>query len=131
MDVADPPSAVFSGSAPRPIGPYSQAVRAGGFLFMSGQLGVDPGTGAVVEGGAAEQAEAALRNISAVLEAAGAGIGDVVKVSIYLRDIADFPAVNAVYARHFSSWKPARTTVGGLMLPKGALVEVDAIAMAP
>ena len=129
--MTDIPSAVCSGSAPQPIGPYSQAVRAGGFLFMSGQIGVDPGTGILVEGGAARQAEAALRNLSAVLEAAGAGMGDVVKVSVFLQDIADFPAVNEVYARYFSSWKPARTTVGGLRLPKGALVEIDAIARAP
>lgn len=125
------PSAVSAEEAPRPVGPYSQAVVCDGLLFVSGQLGVDPRLGSVVEGGAAAQADAALRNIGSILKAAGAGPEDVVKVSVYLRDIDDFPAVNEVYARFFSSWKPARTTVGGLQLPKGALVEIDAVARVP
>ncbi|MEW5747259.1 MAG: Rid family detoxifying hydrolase [Candidatus Thermoplasmatota archaeon] len=125
------PSAVSSEEAPRPVGPYSQAVVCDGLLFISGQLGMDPRSGSVVEGGAAAQADAALRNVGAILRAAGAGPEDVVKVSVYLRDMGDFPAVNEVYARFFFSWKPARTTVGGLHLPKGALVEIDAVARIP
>jgi 2-iminobutanoate/2-iminopropanoate deaminase len=105
-----------------------QAVESDGLLFLSGQLGIDPRTGELVPGGAASQAEAVLRNICAVLEAAGAGLEDVVKVSVFLRDISDFPEVNEVYGRHFSSWRPARTTIGGLQLPKDALVEIDAVA---
>jgi 2-iminobutanoate/2-iminopropanoate deaminase len=113
------------------VGPYSQAVASDGLLFVSGQLGIDVRTGEVVEGGAAAQAEQALRNVAAIISAAGATPGDIVKVSVYLRDIGDFPAVNEVYARFFTSWKPARTTIGGLQLPKAALVEVDAVARLP
>ncbi len=124
-------SAVSTEDAPRPVGPYSQAVVCDGLLFISGQLGIDILTGSVVEGGAAAQADAALRHIGSILRATGAGPEDVVKVSVFLRDIGDFPGVNEVYARFFSSWRPARTTVGGLQLPKGALVEIDAVAKVP
>lgn len=122
---------VSSDSAPSPVGPYSQAVDSDGLLFLSGQVGIDPKTGVLVQGGVASQMEAALRNLSAVLEAAGAGLEDVVKTSIYLSSMADFAAVNEVYGRFFSSWRPARTTVGGAQLPKGALVEIDAVARLP
>lgn len=125
------PVVVSSDSAPKPIGPYSQAVESGGFLFLSGQIGIDSATGDLVSGGVTSQAEAALRNLSSVLEAAGVNVADVVKVSIYLKDIGDFPAVNDVYGRFFSSWKPARTTLGGVQLPKDALVEIDAVARLP
>jgi 2-iminobutanoate/2-iminopropanoate deaminase len=125
------PTAISTPSAPAPVGPYSQAIASEGFLFVSGQLGIDVGTGGLVEGGAAAQAEQALRNIAAVLSAAGAAPGDVVKVSVYLRDLGDFPAVNEAYARFFGQWRPARTTIGGLQLPKAALVEVDAVARLP
>jgi len=125
------PSVVRSDSAPEPVGPYSQAIEHDGFLFVSGQLGIDNVTGALASGGVAPQTEAALRNLSAVLKAAGAGPEDVVKVSIFLKSMADFPLVNGVYGRFFSSWKPARTTVGGLQLPKDALVEIDAVARIP
>ncbi len=131
IDLSREPSVVFSDSAPRPIGPYSHAIASGGFLFLSGQIGVDPATGGLVSGGVASQAEVALRNLSSVLEAGGAGIEDVVKVSIFLRDIRDFPAVNEVYGRFFSTWMPARTTIGGVQLPKDALVEIDAVARLP
>lgn len=120
--------AVFTEEAPRPIGPYSQAVESGGLLFLSGQIGVDPGTGQLVQGDVGAQAEAALKNLSAVLRAAGATLEDVLRVGIHLKDVGDFPKVNEVYGRFFSSWRPARTTVGGLELPKGALVEIDAVA---
>jgi len=125
------PSIVFSDSAPRPIGPYSHAIESGGFLFLSGQIGVDPVTGGLVSGGVASQTEVALRNLSSILEAGGARLTDVVKVSIYLRDIRDFPVVNEVYGRFFSTWLPARTTLGGVQLPKDALVEIDAVAKLP
>ncbi|HIJ17715.1 MAG TPA: hypothetical protein HA364_08075 [Thermoplasmata archaeon] len=125
------PSAVSSDSAPKPIGPYSQAIESGGFLFLSGQIGIDYATGGLVSGGVTPQTEVVLRNLASVLEAAGASVADVVKVSIYLRDIRDFPAVNEVYGRFFSSWKPARTTLGGVQLPKDALVEIDAVARLP
>lgn len=125
------PSAISAEGAPLPVGPYSHAVVSDGLLFLSGQLGIDPRTGSLVEGDAAAQADAALRNLGVILRAAGARPEHVVKVSVYLRDIGDFPAVNEVYARFFSPWKPARTTVGGLQLPKGALVEIDAVARVP
>lgn len=125
------PSVVSSDSAPEPIGPYSQAIESGGFLFLSGQIGIDSATGGLVPGGVVPQTETALRNLSSVLEAAGAGLADVVKVSIYLKDLQDFQTVNEVYGRFFSPWKPARTTVGGLHLPRAALVEIDAVARLP
>jgi len=119
---------IDSDEAPKPVGPYSHAVESGGFVFLSGQIGLDPATGRLVSGDVRAQADAALRNLSSVLRAAGVGWESVVKVTIYLKDIDDFAAVNDVYGRHFSSWKPARTTIGGLELPKGALVELDAVA---
>lgn len=119
---------INSDEAPKPVGPYSQAVESDGLLFLSGQIGLDPGTGQLVSGDAGPQAEAALRNLSAVLRAAGARVEDIVRVGIYLKNIDDFVEVNRVYSEFFSSWKPARTTVGGLELPRGALVEIDAVA---
>lgn len=122
--------AINSDDAPKPVGPYSHAVVSGGFVFLSGQIGLDPATGKLVSDEVRAQADAALRNLSSVLRSAGIGIESVVKVCIYLKDIDDFASVNEVYGRYFSSWKPARTTVGGLELPKGALVEIDAVARA-
>ncbi len=115
--------------APAPIGPYSQAVLVGNTVWCSGQIGIDPRTGQVVSGGAAAQMEMALLNLSAVLAEAGAGLQSVVKTTIYLRSIADFPSVNEVYAKSFGSSRPARSTVEVSALPKGALVEIEAVAV--
>ncbi len=114
--------------APRALGPYSQGVAAGGFVFVSGQLGLDPATGALAGGGAAGEAERALRNMAAVLEAAGARMDQVVRVTLYLADLADFPAVNGVFERFFPKDPPARATVRAAGLPKGARIEVEAQA---
>lgn len=119
--------AISTGNAPAAIGPYSQAVRSGDMLFCSGQLGLDPASGALAEGVEA-QAERALRNLRAVLDAAGLGFDDVVKTTIFLADMADFAAVNAVYARYMPDPPPARSTVQVAALPKGGLVEIEAIA---
>ncbi len=119
---------VYSAEAPKPIGPYSQAVVAGNLVFCSGQIGLDPVGGELVGGTAAEQAERAILNLKAVLLRAGSELSHVIKVNLYLKDMRDFPEVNEVYGRHFIELKPARTTVAVAQLPKGALVELDAIA---
>jgi 2-iminobutanoate/2-iminopropanoate deaminase len=118
---------VTTAGAPAAIGPYSQAICVDAFAFCSGQLGIDPGTGELVEGIEA-QTERALRNLAAVLDAAGMTLGDVVKATIFLADIDDFAAVNAVYARHMPDPAPARSTFAVAALPKGGLVEIEAIA---
>ena len=122
--------AISTTGAPGAIGPYSQAIAADGLLFCSGQLGLDPATGALVEGVEA-QADRALRNLGAVLDAAGVTFSDVVKTTIFLTDIDDFATVNAVYARFVPDPPPARSTIAVAGLPKGALVEVEAIARQP
>ncbi|HLI95176.1 MAG TPA: RidA family protein [Candidatus Baltobacteraceae bacterium] len=114
--------------APAPIGPYSQAVLAGNELFCSGQIAIDPSTGELNGSDAAAQAEQVLRNLGAVLRAAQMDYGNVVKTTIFLVDMNDFAAVNTVYAKYFDAAKPARSTVAVAALPKGALVEIDAIA---
>lgn len=114
-------------AAPAAIGPYSQAVRAGGFIFCSSQLGLDPATGALREGVAA-QTEQILDNLAAVLAAAGAGFADVVKTTLYLVDMADFATVNAIYGKRFAAEPPARATVQVAALPKGGLVTIEMIA---
>jgi 2-iminobutanoate/2-iminopropanoate deaminase len=119
--------AVSTGSAPAAIGPYSQAIAIDGFVFCSGQLGLDPSTGELVEGVAA-QADRALRNLSAVLDAAGLTMADVVKTTIFLADMADFGTVNEVYARFLPDPPPARSTVAVAALPKGGRVEIEATA---
>jgi 2-iminobutanoate/2-iminopropanoate deaminase len=116
--------------APAAIGPYSQAVRAGEWIFASGQIPLDPLTGQIVQGDAAAQSERVLKNLEAVLAAAGAGFADVVKTTIYLVDLTHFAAVNDVYGRWFEPPHPARATVQVAALPRGALVEIDAIAIA-
>jgi reactive intermediate/imine deaminase len=118
---------VSSADAPPPIGPYSQAVVAGGVLYCSGQVPLDPATGELVEGGAAEQAHRCLRSLEAVCGAAGTRLGDAARVTIYLTDLGGFAEVNEVYAEFFSEPHPARTTVEVAALPKGAMVEIDAI----
>ncbi len=121
---------VETGGAPAAIGPYSQGSRTGSLVFAAGQLGLDPASGELVQGGVAEQTERALRNVTAVLDAAGASLERVVKTTVFLADMDDFAALNEVYARHFSAPFPARSTVAVKTLPKGALVEVEAIAVA-
>ena len=122
-------AAVRTDAAPNAIGPYSQAIRAGGFVFTAGQVGAEPSTGNLLDGIAA-QADQALRNLASVLEAAGTGFDRVVKTTIFLVDMADFAAVNEAYARHLSPPFPARSTVTVRALPKGALVEIEMIALA-
>jgi 2-iminobutanoate/2-iminopropanoate deaminase len=117
--------------APAAIGPYSQAVRCNGFLFCSGQIALDPATGQVIPGGVAEQAEQVMKNLSAVLEAAGCGWEQVVKTTIFLATMDDFAAVNEVYGRYLGQSLPARATVAAAGLPKGVLVEVEAVAACP
>ncbi len=115
-------------NAPAAIGPYSQAVKAGGLLYCSGQIPLDPATGELVSGGIVEQTERVMNNISAVLSAAGTGFDNVIKSTIYLADMADFASVNDVYGRCFEKHKPARSTVAVKSLPRGALVEIEVIA---
>jgi len=114
--------------APRAIGPYAQAVAEGDLVFCSGQVGLDPATGRLVPGGVAVEAARALENLAAVLAAAGLGLGDVVKTTVYLLDLAEFAALNEVYARYFHAPFPARATVGVAALPAGARVEIEAVA---
>lgn len=121
-------NAVRSDRAPEPIGPYSQGILAGNELFCSGQVGFDPATGELSATDAAGQAEQALRNLGAVLEAGGMSYGDVVKTTVFLVDMNDFAAVNQVYATYFDAGRPARSTVAAAALPRGARVEIDAIA---
>lgn len=121
---------VETSGAPAALGPYSQGMRSGGLVFAAGQLGLDPGSGNLVGGGVAEQTDRALRNLTAILDAAGASLDRVVKTTVFLADMADFAAMNDVYAQHFSSPFPARSTVAVKGLPKGALVEIEAIAVA-
>jgi 2-iminobutanoate/2-iminopropanoate deaminase len=119
--------AVATTGAPAAIGPYSQGIAVDGLVFCSGQLGLDPVTGELADGVEA-QADRALRNLAAVLDAAGLGLADVVRTTLYLADIGDFAAVNAVYARHMADPPPARSTFAVGALPRGGLVEIDAIA---
>jgi 2-iminobutanoate/2-iminopropanoate deaminase len=122
--------AVRTEAAPAPFqgAPYSQGIVAGDFVFVSGQLGVDPASADVVEGGIAEQAERALRNLQAILEEAGSGLDRLVKTTIFLADLGDFAGLNEVYARFVGDTPPARSTFQVAALPSGALVEIEAIA---
>jgi len=120
--------AVTTSNAPAAAGAYSQAIASGEFVFCAGQLGLDPATGDFVEGGVEAQAERVLRNLTAVLDAAGATWDDVVKTTIFLASIDDFAAVNAVYAQYVADPPPARSTFAVAALPKGGLVEIEAIA---
>jgi 2-iminobutanoate/2-iminopropanoate deaminase len=123
-----PTKHVLTAQAPRPIGPYSQAVISGGFLFCSGQIGLDPGTGQLVEGGIEAQTDRALLNLLAVLREAKMGPENVVKTTVYLADMADFQKMNEVYARHLGNEPPARTTIQAAGLPMGVRVEIDVVA---
>ena len=122
--------AIQTTGAPTAIGAYSQAIASGDLVFCSGQVGLDPATGQLVEGVEA-QAERALRNLAAVLDAAGVGFADVVKTTIFLADVADFTAVNGIYATFMPDPPPARSTIGVGALPRGARVEIEAIARRP
>lgn len=115
--------------APAAIGPYAQAIKANGFLFTSGQIPIDPGTGDIVPGGIEAQAAQVLNNLGAVLNAAGVGFKDVVKTTVFIKDMNDFPKLNAVYAQHFSEPYPARSTVEVARLPKDVLVEIEAVTV--
>lgn len=123
--------AIVTSDAPTAIGPYSQAVRAGGMLFLSGQIPLDPTTGEMVAGGVATQTERVMDNLRQVLVAAGCGFEDIARSTIYVTDLAHFSVVNEVYARAFRPPYPARVTVQVSALPRGAQVEIDAIAVIP
>jgi len=116
--------------APQAIGPYSQAVRAGGFVFLSGQVAIDPATQQVIAGDVAAQTDRVLKNLSAVLRQAGSGLEAVVKTTVFLKNMGDFVAMNEVYGRYFTAAPPARSTVEVARLPKDVLVEIDVIALA-
>jgi 2-iminobutanoate/2-iminopropanoate deaminase len=118
---------ITTASAPQAIGPYSQGVIANGLLFTAGQIAIDPETGRLVDGGFAEQTERVLRNLTAVLDAAGTTWADVLKTTVYLHDMADFPTFNEMYSRHIGDARPARSTIQAAGLPRGALVEIDAV----
>jgi 2-iminobutanoate/2-iminopropanoate deaminase len=115
--------------APKAIGPYSQAIVADGTVYTAGQVALDPQSGALVGQTVGEQTEQVLKNLTAVLTASGSSLGQVVKTTVFLADMADFAAMNEVYARHFGGHRPARSTVQAAGLPKGARVEIDAIAI--
>lgn len=120
---------VSTENAPGAIGPYSQAIKTGNLVFCSGQIPIDPKTGEFVAGDVAEQTEQVLVNLRAVLEAAGASLGDVVKTTVFLADMGEFTAMNDVYSKHFVENKPARATVQAARLPRDARVEIDCIAV--
>jgi len=120
---------IHSDDAPKAIGPYSQAIKVGNVIYTSGQVSLDPKTGELVPGDFSAQARRVFDNLAAVLAAAGAGFSDVVKATVYLSDLANFQALNAIYAERFGNHKPARTTVQVAGLPKGAELEIDLIAV--
>jgi 2-iminobutanoate/2-iminopropanoate deaminase len=116
--------------APKAIGPYSQAIRANGLVFVSGQVAIDPGTQQVIEGDVAVQTERVIRNLSAILNAAGSSLQMIVRSTVFLKNMGDFAAMNEVYGRHFTGAPPARSTVEAARLPKDVLAEIDVIALA-
>lgn len=119
---------ILTGRGPKPIGPYSQAIKANGFVFVSGQVALDPQSGEFVGTDVRQQTERVLENLKAILEAAGVSFHHVVKTTVFLKEMNDFSAMNEVYARYFSSAPPARSTVQAARLPKDALVEIEVIA---
>ena len=119
---------VLTDRGPKPIGPYSQAIRANGFLYVSGQVALDPKTGEMTGGDIRQQTERTLENVKGIIEGAGANLHHVVKATVFLKDINDFAAMNEVYGKYFSSAPPARSTVQVARLPKDALVEIEVIA---
>jgi 2-iminobutanoate/2-iminopropanoate deaminase len=114
---------------PKAIGPYSQAIKANGFVFLSGQIALDPATQQLISGDAAAQTERVLRNLSGILKVAGTSLAQVVKTTVFLKNMSDFAAMNEVYGRHFTEAPPARSTVEVARLPKDVLVEIDVIAL--
>jgi 2-iminobutanoate/2-iminopropanoate deaminase len=120
---------VATQDAPKAIGPYSQAVKTNGFVFTSGQIALDPSTGNLVEGSFEDQVHRVFRNLEAVLREAGSSFDQVVKATVYLSDMANFVALNGIYAEYLGAHKPARTTIAASGLPKGALVEIDFVAL--
>jgi 2-iminobutanoate/2-iminopropanoate deaminase len=121
---------VATADAPKAIGPYSQAIKANGFVFVSGQVALDPATQQVVQGDVAAQTERVVQNLSGILRAAGSGLEKVVRSTVFLKSMGDFAAMNDVYARYFGATPPARSTVEVSRLPKDVLVEIDVIALA-
>jgi 2-iminobutanoate/2-iminopropanoate deaminase len=120
---------ISTSGAPKAIGPYSQAIRANGFVFISGQVAIDPATQQVIDGDVAAQTDRVLKNLSAILEAAGGGLDKVVRSTVFLKNMGDFAAMNEVYAKYFREDPPARSTVEVARLPKDVLVEIDVIAL--
>jgi 2-iminobutanoate/2-iminopropanoate deaminase len=119
---------VATKDAPQAIGPYSQAIKAGGFLFSSGQIAIDPASGQVIEGDVAAQTERVLKNIAAILKAGGLSMQRVVKTTVFLKSMSDFGVMNEIYGKHFGDHRPARSTVEVARLPKDVLVEIDVVA---
>ena len=122
--------AISTKDGPQAIGPYSQAIKANGFVFVSGQVAIDPATQQVLSGDVAAQTERVMKNLSGILKAAGSGLEKVVRSTVFLKNMGDFAAMNEVYGRHFTSTPPARSTVEVARLPKDVLVEIDVIALA-
>jgi 2-iminobutanoate/2-iminopropanoate deaminase len=120
---------VATKDAPQPIGPYSQAIKAGGFVFASGQIALDPATGKLIEGDIKAQTERVLKNLTAVLAAAGSSMDRVVRTTVFLKNISDFPAMNEVYGQFFKNEPPSRSTVQVGALPKDSLLEIDVVAL--
>ena len=120
---------IYSNNAPKPVGPYSQAVESGGFVFLSGQIPINPETGKVVSGDISLETEQVFKNIKAVLEAAGLNVSNIVKTTVYLTDLSQFSQVNEVYKSFFENEAPARSCVGVSSLPKGVNIEMDVIAI--
>jgi len=120
---------VKTDNAPSAIGPYSQAIKAGGFVFASGQIAIDPQTGEFISGGVAEQTEQVMKNLSALLKASGSSLEHVVKTTVFLADMTDFPVMNDVYGKFFTTAPPARATVAAAGLPRDARVEIEAVAL--
>jgi 2-iminobutanoate/2-iminopropanoate deaminase len=121
---------VHTDNAPKAIGPYEQAIKANGFIYTAGQIPIDPKTGNFVEGGITAQTRQVLENLKAVLEAGGSSLDRVVKATVFLKNMADFAAMNDVYAQYLGGAKPARSTVAVAELPRGALIEIDLVALA-
>jgi len=121
--------AIQTDKAPKAIGPYAQAIKANGFIYTAGQIPIDPKTGNFVEGGIAAQTRQVLENLKAVLAAAGSSLDQVVKATVFLKNLTDFPAMNEVYGEYLGTAKPARSTVAVSELPRGALVEIDLVAL--
>jgi len=121
---------IATNDGPKAIGPYSQAIKANGFVFVSGQIPLDPATQQLIEGDVAAQTERVLQNLSAILKVAGSSLDQVVKAGVFLKSMSDFPAMNEVYGRYFAQAPPARSTVEVARLPKDVLVEIDVIALA-